>query len=372
MGIVSGTSLGGCNSYNYITATSISCTLTTAALNAMIGDTSFGLNSGKFKNSVGNLLQSSPRYNYVVRHHRNPRVSYITSTSQTFKPDDTIKIKVDLDSSRYNSVANRYRFDAKAGYTITRNGCQTTNTPSCTIELDYKIPSAGQLTGSGNIRHTLPQQMLTIAPTTGNKPSELLVNHSLTVTVNKLPATHTIIPELTRDFLQGYSTIWHEWTGNIGATIPGLAKYINTTYHLDYVSVVRSYNRFNGRSSLPFIGFTTIQPTGHNDPNNPRFSVVYGGDRQAVVLNNTPSQDQGLIDQGVSSQPQIISIKIMGRTTFIPDPSKISVFYLLLIPKGQDIYSNPPGTIYIGRICVTPIMSVQASDRYCKHLPPEQ
>lgn len=393
MGIVSGTSLGGCASYNYITATSISCTLTATALNAMIGDTSFGLNSGKFKNSVGNLLQTSPRYNYVVRHHRNPRVSYITNTSQTFKPDDTIKIKVDLDSSRYNSVANRYRFDAKSRYTITRNGCQTTNTNSCTIELDYKIPSAGQLTGSGTIRHTLPQQMLAISPTNGNKPSELLINHSLTVTVNKLPATHITVQQLKDDFMKRMFCVSQNKSSGVGfCSFDGLVKYFKSDYDRNYQWVFRTYNRFNGNSSwktrcIPNdTGSVTSCHLNHDnyffwsEVNGIRFAVFEFSSRQLYefvdTMNKKPSPSQGAIDLGVADNPIAIGINDFSGAPVAY--SKLGMpYYLVLIPKGKDIRTNPPGTIYVGRFCAQigtndPNQIGPQVDFSCKHLPPEQ
>lgn len=172
-----------CESILFLTESQVSCKFKSSDLQQMIGLSRFEIIKANIKNSAGSL-QNAPLelwYEYTVRHHRNPRVSAITNTSQTFKPGDTIKLDINLDSSRY-SANNRYRFNAQSGYTITSNTCQT-GTNGCRIEVEYKIPDASQLSGSGTIQHTLPQHILSIVPASGSKPNELLILNSLIVGV---------------------------------------------------------------------------------------------------------------------------------------------------------------------------------------------
>ncbi|AUR51921.1 hypothetical protein [Aquella oligotrophica] len=349
MGALFGGKYSGCEGYTYLTPDKITCKLKSTDLRDMIGDTIFEMRTAQLGNSTG-LIGNKPinerYYYYTVRHHRNPRVSAITNTSQTFKPGNTIKFAINLDSSRY-SANNRYRFNPQSGYTITSNNCNTA-TNGCRIEVEYKIPLANQLTGSGTIQHTLPQQILSIVPASGSKPSELRVVHSQTVSVSKLPATHITDFWITHDFLQGYScTKMYNTSGAVacyfrvaGISAPG------------YQSVIRSFNRFNGNSSclLPVVGL---------------------GIGFCLTLNNLPDSSQGEIDPGIFFRNPIRTEN--GYTTAAVG----AAFYVVLIPNGQDIRTNPPGTIYVGRFCI-PLFPISSSSTgasvvapYCG-LPPEQ
>lgn len=182
MGTTLSQGYSGCEGYTYLAPGTIVCKVSAWNLNLMFGDTPFEIKTSQLGNSAGLIANATSAhiYNYVVRHHRNPRVSPITNTSQTFKPGDTIRLAINLDSSRY-SANNRYRFNPQSRYTITSNTCNT-GTNGCRIEVEYKIPS--NLSGSGTIQHTLPQHILSIVPANGSKPDELRVLNSQTVSVN--------------------------------------------------------------------------------------------------------------------------------------------------------------------------------------------
>lgn len=181
MGTTLSQGYSGCEGYTYLAPGTIVCKVSAWNLNLMFGDTPFEIKTSQLGNSAGLIANATSAhiYNYVVRHHRNPRVSPITNTSQTFKPGDTIRLAINLDSSRY-SANNRYRFNPQSRYTITSNTCNT-GTNGCRIEVEYKIPS--NLSGSGTIQHTLPQHILSIVPANGSKPDELRVLNSQTVSV---------------------------------------------------------------------------------------------------------------------------------------------------------------------------------------------
>ncbi len=376
IGAGTGATFSGCEGYTYLTPGSIVCKLSAFHLTMLASEVTFEMRTGQLGNSTGviqNASQASQReFKYVVRHHRNPSVSYVTSTSQTFKPGDSIKLKVTLETSIYNTMA-RYRFNAAPGYIITNStSCRTTNTTNCTMDVEYKIPAAAQLTGSGTIQHTLPQKILDIVPSTsGSKTSTLTVSHNLTLSVSKLPAVHITVPELTRDFLQGYicATDGYKITTNF-CYFGGLHKYNSSDYAKNYTWVIRSYNRFNGSSSVGnIIGYDNVNfiiALASLD----NHWLGWTGNRDLFSLNNRPTPSEGRIDSGVSNIDNIITYNDPPIATLWGSRGNVP-YYLLLIPNGYSIRDNPPGTIYVGRFCARQGHN-SASSRYCSHLPLEQ
>lgn len=353
MGTTLSQGYSGCEGYTYLAPGTIICKVSAWNLNLMFGDTPFEIRTSQLGNSAGLIANATSAhiYNYVVRHHRNPRVSAITNTSQTFKPGDTIRLRIDLNTSQY-SANSRYRFNPQSGYTITSNNCNT-STNGCRIEVEYKIPDANQLPpGSGTISYTLPPHILSIIPASGSKPTELQVrNNNLTVSVTKLPAIHIAVnPTVEYWFSQGmFCSKPYNLPGARSCSIRHIEFYEGIlAIYPKHVLVVRSYNRFNGRSSA--LGFFSTN----------------------LSLNNKPSQSQGEIDPGVWTGNNIITHK-NGNWA-----GPLSTFYVLLIPEGEDITTNPPGTVYIGRYCIPrfPTSSsstgANADAPYCKHLPPGQ
>lgn len=377
-GTSTGVTFNGCEGYTYLTPGSIVCKLSAFHLTMLASEVTFEVR-GQLGNSAGalqNASQASQReFKYVVRHHRNPSVSYVTSTTQTFKPGDTIKLTVTLDTSIYNRMA-RYRFNAAAGYIITNSmPCRTTTTTRCTIDVDYKIPAAAQLPGSGTIRHTLPQKILDIVPSTsGSKTSTLTVSHNLTVSVSKLPGNHIMIQQLKDDFLSSGYTMWAGFRINI-LYFTGLFKYHGTTYSKNYKWVLRSYNRFNGRSSTPLFKGTS----GEGVSGDPGIGLIVSlpSWTPPSPLNNLPGAGQGSIDPGVFEKGPPIEYWKYTKNDWMASISINAVIYLVLIPLGEDIHANPPGTIYVGRICLpgpahTSMSISSVGGTYCRDLPPEQ
>lgn len=180
----------GCQGYTYLTPGSIVCKLSAFQLMMLAGEFTFEMRAAQLGNSAGvlqNAAQSSQQqFKYVVRHYKNPRVTAVTNTSQTFKPGDAIKFKVTLDTSLYNKLG-QYRFNPGNRYTFSNNPCRTTTTSTCTIDVEYAIPPAAQLIGSGTVQHKLPSEIFTIAPMRGAKPSSLTVSHNLTISVDVMP-----------------------------------------------------------------------------------------------------------------------------------------------------------------------------------------